>query len=612
MTKQRLVWKLYGTYLVVILLCTLAVGGNAILRVEPFYTQSKARELEQKARLIEEELLEAIARPRVADLRRPTASEAAELVASVEPLLTKLGQASGTRLTVILSDGRVIGDSQNVPGEMEPHADRPEFQQALRGEIGHQTRWSSTLRVKMLYVGVPLRQGQTIVGVVRAALPLTEIDQTLTSLTHGIFIGALLVAALASLLALVISYRISRPLRDIRLAAERFSEGDFSHKLATEQTTAEISGLAISLNSMAEQLDLRIRTVTRQQRELASVLSSMSEGVLAVDVSGRVISINQAAARMYDLGEASPVRGRLLAEAIRDPALQDFVRGVWAMRQESEAELTLNAGPAMKHLAVHGSPLRDADDREIGVLVMLRDVTHLRMLEGVRRDFVANVSHELKTPITSIQGFVETLRDGAMDDKENAARFLEIIARQADRLSAIIDDLLSLSRIEQDGQKGRIETSAANLREVIQAAATLCQAKAAERQVRLEIECPSPMRVRINPQLVEQALSNLLDNAIKYSEPEGCVTVRAGCRGRDLTVEVIDRGCGIPQEHQGRIFERFYRVDKARSRKLGGTGLGLAIVKHIAQAHGGRVTVASQPGQGSTFTLHFPDACLAE
>jgi two-component system phosphate regulon sensor histidine kinase PhoR len=315
---------------------------------------------------------------------------------------------------------------------------------------------------------------------------------------------------------------------------------------------------------------------------------------------------------MYGLGDGAAACGKLLAEAIRDSSLQDFVRHVWAMREESEVELALGSGRSTTRLAAVGSLLRDADDQEIGVLVMLRDVTHVRMLERIRRDFVANVSHELKTPITSIQGFVETLREGAMSDPETAARFLEIIGRQSERLSAIIDDLLSLSRIEQEGEKGQIEMVGANLSDVVHAAVTLCQAKAEERRIRVDVECPPQFRARINPQLVEQALSNLLDNAVKYSEPEQSVVVRARSEDRDLVIDVVDRGCGIPEEHLDRIFERFYRVDKARSRKMGGTGLGLAIVKHIAQAHGGRVTVTSREGQGSTFTMRFPGAVLGE
>ncbi|MBN2584932.1 MAG: HAMP domain-containing protein [Planctomycetes bacterium] len=612
MTKRRLVWKLYWTYLIVILLCSLAIGGNAVFRVEPFYKPAKASELTRIARLIEQPVRAALMTVDVADITHPTDEETRRIVEVVEPLVDRLGEKAEARITVILCDGRVVGDSEKNPLDMELHKDRPEIQAAYGGQVGQQTRLSPTLRIDMLYVATPLKQDGDIVAVIRTSLPLTELADTMASLTHGIIIGVATVAAMTALLALVISYRISRPLGEMRQSAEFFAQGNFSHKLSTDQDTDEVSGLAEALNTMADQLDRRIRTVTRQQRELAAVLSSMTEGVLAVDGDQRIISINEAAAAMFSIVDASSVQGRKLSETIGDPELRDFAHRIWVWRESGETELAVGSGTGLKRLEVHGSVLRDADDQEIGVLLMLRDVTHLRHLEGVRRDFVANVSHELKTPITSIQGFVETLREGAIADRENADRFLGIIARQADRLSAIIDDLLSLSRLQQEGEKGEVEVGAVDFRDVIQAAVTLCQAKAAERQITVTVECPSPLRARVNSQLIEQALSNLLDNAVKYSEPGQSVAVRAAPSGDDLIIDVVDHGCGIPHEHQGRIFERFYRVDKARSRSLGGTGLGLAIVKHIAQAHGGRVSLVSTPGQGSTFTIHLPGACATE
>jgi two-component system phosphate regulon sensor histidine kinase PhoR len=236
----------------------------------------------------------------------------------------------------------------------------------------------------------------------------------------------------------------------------------------------------------------------------------------------------------------------------------------------------------------------------------LNDVTRLRRLENIRRDFVANVSHELKTPVTAIKGSVETLLDGALQKPEDARRFLEIVTRQADRLNAIIDDLLSLSRIEQEAERHEIPLQRSHLNEVLRGAVQACEVGAAAKSIRIGLSCPEPLLARINPPLLEQAIVNLIDNAVKYSRPESEVRVEARPENGEILILVRDHGCGIGKEHLPRLFERFYRVDKARSRKEGGTGLGLAIVKHIVQAHAGTVTVASVPGEGSTFTIHLP------
>ncbi|MEX2561444.1 MAG: ATP-binding protein, partial [Pirellulales bacterium] len=254
----------------------------------------------------------------------------------------------------------------------------------------------------------------------------------------------------------------------------------------------------------------------------------------------------------------------------------------------------------------HGTALRDAGGHSIGAVIVLNDVSRLRQLENMRRDFAANVSHELKTPVTSIKGFVETLLDGAMRDSQDSERFLRIIARQADRLDSIIEDLLSLSRIEKEGDAADLVLTLAELRGVLESALHDCDSKASERGIRIALSCDDGLQARINPPLLEQAVTNLLDNAIKYSEPAGEVQLSGQTAGGEVLIVVRDQGCGIAEEHLSRLFERFYRVDKARSRKLGGTGLGLAIVKHIVLAHRGQVTVESAPSAGSTFTIHLP------
>ena len=263
-------------------------------------------------------------------------------------------------------------------------------------------------------------------------------------------------------------------------------------------------------------------------------------------------------------------------------------------------------GEEERVLQIRGAALRDVRGRSIGAVIVLHDITNYRHLENVRRDFVANVSHELKTPIASIKGFVETLLDGASQNPQDAERFLRIVAKQADRLNPIIEDLLSLSKIEQSKEETSLPLSTGNIKAVLDAAVYDCQTTAAERNIRVAIACDEAVVADINAHLLEQAVVNLLDNAIKYSEPGDEVLVEVQTTPSEVQIIVADHGCGIDNDHLPRLFERFYRVDKARSRKFGGTGLGLAIVKHIVLAHGGKVTVESTPGEGSTFTIHLP------
>jgi two-component system phosphate regulon sensor histidine kinase PhoR len=316
-----------------------------------------------------------------------------------------------------------------------------------------------------------------------------------------------------------------------------------------------------------------------------------------------VISLNKAAAELLESNDAAI--GRSLQEVIRNVDLRRFVGESLVASHPIESDIVLHGKPD-RVLQAHGTSLRDATGRGIGAVIVLNDITNFRRLENIRKDFVANVSHELKTPITSIKGFVETLLDGAISDPNDSQRFLRIIAKQADRLHAIIEDLLSLSKIEQCEDAGDIELQESSLHEVLESAIYACQPQATERNIDIRLTCDEHLTARINAPLLDQAVVNLLDNAVKYSEPGGRVDVSASAVNGEVTISVVDTGCGIPADELPRIFERFYRVDKARSRKLGGTGLGLAIAKHIVNVHHGRVTVESTVGKGSTFSIKLP------
>jgi len=360
---------------------------------------------------------------------------------------------------------------------------------------------------------------------------------------------------------------------------------------------------------MARQLQQRIEAVTRQRNEVEAILSAMVEGVIAIDGAGHIVTVNQAAAGFLSI-EPAQARGHSVEEAIRDVALQQFAAQLLQGQQPQEIHVTLpiHGGRCFQ---VHGARLAGGlPERSQGAVIVLHDVTHIRRLEGIRRDFVANVSHELKTPITSIKGFVEALIEGGggghAADPEQVQRYLGIVARHTDRLNAIIDDLLQLSRLEEDADQRQIGFEKGPLRPILEAAVEMSGARAAQKDIPVELACDASTQVKANPALLEQAVVNLIDNAIKYSPPGSPVRVEAQRSSGRVSIAVQDRGCGIAQEHLPRLFERFYVVDRGRSRNLGGTGLGLAIVKHIAQVHGGSVDVRSEVGKGSTFTLSLP------
>ncbi len=412
----------------------------------------------------------------------------------------------------------------------------------------------------------------------------------------------------------LISWRRARLLTRLRRGAERFAIGELNFRLPVEGPP-DLANLADSLNRMAGQLDERLSHLANQRNELMAVLASMDEGVVAIDPEERVMSLNQASIRLLNLDPLSVI-GRPMVEAVRNSTLQDLVKHALEDENPAQAELSVKTGGGRGNtsgadittlqLVAHTSALRDAQGRRIGVLLVIRDVTRLRQLETVRRDFVANVSHEVKTPVAAIKAAAETLRGILPEDDADVQRFMGMIVRQADRLNAVVDDLLNLARLEQEAQQHRIKVVPTCVLEVLQAAQEATATAARNKRIMVRVMCPADLIAGVNAGLLEHAVSNLLDNAIKYS-PDGSkvdVTVR-GDEG-ELVITVTDQGMGIEPEHLPRIFERFYRVDKARSRALGGTGLGLAIVKHVAQAHDGRVSVESTPGKGSTFKLHLP------
>jgi len=378
-------------------------------------------------------------------------------------------------------------------------------------------------------------------------------------------------------------------------SGERVKRFYFEHAHGIEDRS-----LALAFSEAQKSLMRRLKTTEEECRSEESIIASMAEGVLGFNLEQQIIRLNPAAAELLNL-ETTEVIGRTLHEVLRSVELQKFVSTVLAGENPEESEIILR-GVRERALRVSGRELLSEEGAKIGAIVVLSDITRLRKLERARSDFIANVSHELKTPVTSIQGFAETLLDGALENPEDARKFLGIISRQAARLGEIFDEMLVLSRLEQEEQ---IELETTELRPIIHAAVVSCGHRTAAKQTQIDIDCSPQLSARCHAPLLEQAIANLVDNAVKYSPASSRVQVAATSSATGITIAVKDNGPGIEPQHLSRIFERFYRVDKGRSRAEGGTGLGLAIVKHIAQAHGGQALVESTPGQGSTFIIRF-------
>ncbi len=519
---------------------------------------------------------------------------------------------SQTRVTLIKADGRVAADSDKNPAHMDNHAHRPEVAAALAGNLGTSMRFSHTLGKNMLYAALPVftqpdKKQSPVFGVVRLAIPFISVNKVLEMMYWQNFLATFIMLIIAAIATLFVSRKLSSPLEEMGRAARHYSELDFSHKISFPDGgySIEVAQLADTINSMAMELYRRLDTVTEQKNELEAVFKSMIEGVLVVDNRGRLIRANDTALNIFNL----PLNYHpgAVTESIRNVDLSRFVREILSGGHVSEEDVVLYLAAGERYFHLSGTPMRDGSGNRTGAMVVLNDITRTKKLENIRREFVANVSHELKTPITSINGFVETLLDGALENKLEAKRFLEIIHRQAKRLDAIINDLLKLSRIEREDDLGAVELHRQALLPVLNNCLEMCAVAAGEKGIKLILDGGLGITAFTNQNLLEQAITNLVVNAIKYSSEGGEVRIKSWQDEETIQIAVSDNGCGIAREHLSRLFERFYRSDKARSRKLGGTGLGLAIVKHIVRAHGGEVKVESSLGHGSTFTIILPD-----
>ncbi|MBU0992453.1 MAG: HAMP domain-containing protein [Proteobacteria bacterium] len=588
--KTRLIWHLYPSYFIIICTALVAVSLYTSSFIEQFFLKTTEKNLLVRGNLLKGHIYQLLAAPNTA---------------AVDGLCKQIGKTSDTRITIIAPDGTVIGDSEKNISTMDNHKNRPEILAALEGTSGSSIRDSETLRIKMMYVAMPILENNSVISVLRVSIPITSITQTIQTVKTRVMMVGFLVTVMASLLSLLISKLISKPIEDMKKGAAKFAEGDLEHRLH-DPNISEFSGLASAMNGMAAQLKERIDAVKNQSNEFEAVLSSMSEGVIGIDRDENILNINQTAFDILKLSRKN-IKGRSIQEVIRDPDFHKFVHlTVSSPKQEEDDFMIYDLGNSI--INARSAPLKDSSDKRIGTLIVLNDVTQIRNLENIRKDFVANVSHEIRTPLTAIKGFVETLIGNDDETPENKQRFLGIIMKHVNRLSSILEDLLVLARIEQKNEeKENTSFELKNIREIIETALQVIQSKANEKKISIGLNVDDSLMARLDTHLIEQALVNLIDNAVKYSPENTSILISSGMDDSGgLFIRIEDHGQGIPEKHIQRIFERFYRVDKARSRNLGGTGLGLSIVKHIASLHGGHVSVKSIFGKGSTFSIHLP------
>lgn len=580
--KFRLIWRPFKYYMLISIILLSLVGLYLFFSLESFITSQAVSTLETRARLVILEL--------------ETVDFGPENKAYFNDYAKKINAIAHSHVTIVGANGELLGESSLPQNPMS----RPEILGAMAGRVTVDLRLDPDKK-ETLYVAVPVfnnNGGIKGILVIGKSLSFFSAKRNVITIQFCIFIVVLLTALV--LLSYFFSCQYSKPLKDIINQAHRFAIGNFDNRINPPKTT-ELNDLADSLNTMAETIQKRMDTIVSQSNSLNAILNAMTDAVLAVDANENIIDVNPAALQWLELPREE-VEGHAMSAVICHKALQKFIHE--AIHNESPKDEDITIFFDNEHvLNVKSSPLFDMHNDITGCVIVFYDVTRIRRLESLRSAFVSNVSHEIRTPLTVIKGSAEILRKSVTNNPD-AARFLEIINKHADRLTALINDLLLLSRIEQDASGLARKRQA--LLAIINKALSAVEIKIQAKGIVVLVDCPPGRHAKVNQSLLEQALINLIDNAVKYSRANNIVEIRVGIANCCCRISVKDYGHGIHRKHFERLFERFYRVDEARSRKEGGTGLGLAIVKHIARVHQGVVEIESEPGRGSTFTIVLP------
>jgi two-component system phosphate regulon sensor histidine kinase PhoR len=507
---------------------------------------------------------------------------------SLDQLAKSLGHEIAARITIIDTTGKVLADSDHDPLTMQNHRHRPEVEQALNSKVGHAQRFSTTVEKDMLYVASLLNQHAQPVAVIRTSVYLSEIKILLKQILGQVIKIALLVIIVALSAAILLARRYSRPVSQLVEAANQVAQGNLEAHV-TLDTGDELKELADNFNIMVMEIEHLLADIAHQRDELRTIVSAVPSGLLVINADGRVAFFNQELQKITTLKEP---QDKFYWEIIREPQFTNFIREIQSQGGDRSQEISIGD----KTYLCSATTLVTSSE----IILIFSDISELKAVQRLKRDFVVNVSHELRTPLTAIKGFVETLQEETAGSEH---RYLTIIARHTDRLINIVNDLLTLAEIEE---KSQLEYETINLSNLINDTVKIFEEKLQAKKLELTVEIePKLIKIEADPFKLQQVFINLLDNALNYTE-KGTVSIRVQKQENQVQIVFQDTGCGIPPEHLPRIFERFYVVDKARSRRLGGTGLGLAIAKHIVLLHNGQIEVESEPGKGARFSITLP------
>ncbi|MCK8824664.1 two-component system histidine kinase PnpS [Fuchsiella alkaliacetigena] len=582
-------WKLTVIYLSLVIVVLFFFGFILKGSLESYFISQLENNLINEARLVRSLTME-----KLAAAYPFTDTEFVDIDTSI----TQYSADLQARITVIGAVGEVLGDSSEEPQLMENHSQRKEVAAALAGEIGKTSRYSDTTEMNMKYVALPVESEQQIIGVVRLALPLTEVEEILANIFSRLLQAGLIAIVISLLIGLSVTKRITNPIERMTYVAGRMARGYLDQKIRLNSKD-ELGRLSSAFNDMASRLKAKLDEISGEKNKMEAILSSIGDGVIAVDKDGRIILFNPTAEELFEVKEER-ILGKYTLEVMRNHKLGTLIMNCMQQQEDISAEIEL-LYPSNRIIRVHATRIKDGS-KEHGVVAVFRDVTELRRLEQMRTEFVGNVSHELKTPLTSIKGYTETLLTNQQADFETNQQFLQIINDEADRLEQLISELLDLAELESRDSS----LAAVDLEEVLTDVLMIISPKATSKEISLEVDLPTDIaKVKGSREELNRLYTNLIDNAVKYTPAGGQVKIEVEEQADQVWTYISDTGIGIPAEDLERIFERFYRVDKTRSRKLGGTGLGLSIVKHIIKNHQAEIEVESEVGVGTEFKFYL-------
>ncbi|SMB92194.1 two-component system, OmpR family, phosphate regulon sensor histidine kinase PhoR [Desulfonispora thiosulfatigenes DSM 11270] len=583
--KFRIRTRIVITYLLLIVFSMSILGTGLIILLEKYFTDKLENQLEREGYLVSSIIYDDLLKEQYSD---------------IDNIVKNIGKKLNTRITIILADGMVVADSNYERKKLENHINRQEVQEALQGKTGIVKRFSRTVNINNMYVALPIKAKNSFIGVVRLSLPLTEINKTLFSLTLILITTIFIATSIGVLLSIRLSKTIIEPIKEISKIADKIAKGDLKQKIFCP-TQDELGALSRSINVMTTSLKEKIIEITSSKNRIEAILNNISSGVLVINKEGIVQELNPQVEKIFGVNKEKII-GENFQKIIRNYDFQESIEKTVSEKVKTNCELA-PIYPGRCILEVYITPIIQ-ENKVRQVAIIFHDITSIRQVEKMKSDFIANASHELRTPITAIKGFSETLLSGAMEEKALRERFIGIIDKEAERLCCLTNDLLDLSQLERRNKE--IDMQEEDITSLLKVCSKRLETKAINNEININLDIANDLpKIKINKNSIYQVIINLIDNGIKYNKKGGILNITAKEEGSYLLVSFKDTGIGISKEELPRIFERFYRVDKARSKEIGGTGLGLSIVKHILDMQKVKISVESQLDKGTMFTLYF-------